>query len=211
MNAQPNICLPEVGYRFGNRTHLEQFLNCGAVSFGHARLYFDDNLASGQRDDELQRKHRVRPNDGRIAVAPLGQPPIEVTGVLEERLKVKQPDYYMLCFALTFDERLYKEFISDACVEIVNFPEFFTRLDQYVASTMPGWYLTGRAVEYWDGDSVPIYKDEPIRRICSKSFRFAYQKEYRLILWNAAGPSGEDRKTLIIGCLADICRITYRD
>ena len=162
-----------------------------------------------QRDEEQVRKHRLKPNDGRILVTPEGQSPIQVTSVLEVRLNIQLPDYYMLCLTTTYERQFYDEFRCDACVEIRDFPEFRARLNRGVTTNMPGWRLYGRAVEYFEGDTVPVQKDDPVRLVFLKRARIPSQNEYRLILWNEARPSTENGIILTMGSLTDICRVVY--
>ena len=93
-------------------------------------------------------------------------------------------NYYVYCLSLSFTPRLFLDFDADACLIIRKPNDFQKMLLSIFESKMQGWTGTGERVVYIDPLNCPLAH---IDVFSSKHFRYAYQREYRLI-WLPSDP-----------------------
>lgn len=98
-----------------------------------------------------------------------------IIGNVKSKLTAES-DYYVSCYTLAYEYRLFDDFGADACF-VVNRPNgFLKRLAAAFAEALPGWKCSKGSVIYRDPYH-PIEEDS----ICySKHMRYAYQHEYRM-------------------------------
>jgi hypothetical protein len=126
---------------------------------------------------------------------------VATVGDLTEILKAPT-NYYAYCLAGDFDIRLFGDFDADACLLITDIVTFVERLVCAVAPKLPGWNGVGTGVKYVD--PLNTTKEEIDLLFC-KDFRYAYQKEYRLI-WTPPNPKTNlDPIDVTLGSLQDCC------
>ena len=171
--------------RFGKLSWLKGMLAYGKVRVKHASVYLGDEMNPAQKDDELRSYsyspgHAVKFTDERNRVfSPIG----EVT--YTKHLKA---DCYILCTSNEFDPILFHDLPEyDGCLLIRDVDEFARRLESAWKRKHGEWFFTHNNIQYYDEynrNPMVLKNDIPLTNqrvgpVSSKSFAFAYQKEYR--------------------------------
>lgn len=197
-------------YRFSERKYLDDFLK-GNLSFAIASSYSDVNLTVAQQDDEQART--LNPDLKRNIFVINGSPiralkEVKITHTARDA-EGDRLNYYLMSFTSTHDERFYKEFGSDACIEIFNDVEFRNRLD--VALKAIDWKWLLREVQYFDPQKLlAITSNEDI--LFSKPGQYAWQQEFRVVVFPVSKVDLKDhRKNIDVGDLSDIARFVERN
>jgi hypothetical protein len=196
--------------RFGKDSWLRSGFEKGQFRLKHACGYLDSGLNDAQRDDELTasmftpgRSATIIWPDG-SKTKPLGKMTYQRTTSLES---------YILCATTEFDPWLFHYFEGDACLVIHDLDAFRHRIDAAFNRILPGYMGAEFCLAYIDehnSNAVLLKGDDrsaipDYRPILTKSFRFAYQKEFRFV-WGA--PPGARRTpahiSVEVGSLRDI-------
>ena len=169
--------------KYGEAKYLQPMLSRGAIRLQGARYYDDKSFDLARKAEELRLsvklpgdKVRVQVLD-RVTKQPKGAfpPPTSITYTTES-----ETDYYVYCTALAWKPRLFLDFKADACLLITKPEVFLNRLAAGVAKRLEGtWWLEHGPVIYFD----PLRthpKNLMIGRM--KDFKYAYQREYR-VMW----------------------------
>lgn len=188
-------------FRYGDHRWLEEFINFGRVRIAAAREYAAMEKDIARQDDEMV-KHSHSPGQYVTITLPDGK-----TASLIGDLKhsVSGADYFIHCASCDWDPDLFSDFGADCCVVIKNPDEFTRRLEAAAKAQLDGWYFHHCPVEYFDPhERLPKQR---IDNAMSKDFRFAYQREYRILWASFHGLSAEGFKFLELGPLGDIAEL----
>lgn len=205
--------------RFGELSWLKDMLNFGIVKIKHASAYLGDDMNPAQKDDELRTHTHSPGHDVRIICEknPFLPPPIgKVTYTTS-----LEADCYILCTSNEFDPVLWHDFFDyNGCLLIKNVDEFARRLESAWKRKHGEWFFSHNNIEYFDeynNNPIVFKNDIPltnqrIRPVSSKSFAFAYQKEYRFWWVNVQQGDHKERSLgeyteLQLGSLNDIAEI----
>jgi len=183
-----NITPGEYLIKYSKQAFIQAAFERGEIRISPASRYNDPSLNYSIMDDELSLS--LRPPD----TATGDWPKVVTTGT----------DYYVYCLANEFSLRLFGDFEADACLVITRPYVFFDRLSEAVM----------RKLFLWQGYAKPVQYIDPVRPqkakmdlYCSKNFRFAYQREYRMI-WKPISPrSALPYIHVEIGSLEDCCKV----
>ena len=206
--------------RFGELSWLKDMLTYGMVRVKHASEYLGDDMNPAQKDDELRSYSyspggsvKITDTENRDLPSPIGK--VTYTKKLDR-------DCYILCTSNEFDPILFHDFPDyyDGCLLINNVDEFAKRLESAWKRKYGEWLFTHDNIEYFDeyntnpiiGKNDISLANQQIHPISSKSFAFAYQKEYRFWWANMNRNSFVERclgkyTELELGNLEDIAKI----
>ena len=209
--------------RHGELFWIEDMLKHGRIRIKHASAYLGAEMNQAQRDDELTSRI-YSPGDNAIVKVLDEEKEIPVIGSLTYQT-TQNLDCFILCGSNEFDPLLWHDFPDyDACLIIDNIDEFARRLDLAWKMKHGEYMFTHNNIVYYDErDTNPIlFKndsplDKQIRKpITSKSFTFAYQREYRFWWASQIGsPLMEMHNKcyftdLTVGCLENIAKIVRK-
>lgn len=198
-------------FKFGKRVHLEALLNEGKLRIAQASYYSDPSLNAAIRDDELQFNFEMHLKGFRIQTLDqrTRQPTGETYPIGNVSMTKRMPsDYWILCLAHAYPLRAFDDFGADACL-VIREPQLFEkRLMDAVAQTKlaHGGIIDG--VDYLDP-----FNSDPTKMIpfFSKHFRYAYQKELRVV-WVPLKSSPKLKPLFItIGSIADVAELLVVD
>jgi len=223
MNQQDSRKMGSIFARYGELSWIKDMLRYGSIRIKNAAAYLGAEMNQAQRDDELTSRI-YSPGDNVIVKALDEDKEIPVIGSLTYQTTLNL-NCFILCGSNEFDPLLWHDFPDyDACLIIENIGEFARRLDLAWKAKHGEWMFAHNNIEYYDQrDANPILlkNDLPLnkqirRPITSKSFTFAYQREYRF--WWASQirsprmemPSECDFTDLTVGCLEDIAKIVRK-
>lgn len=193
--------------KYSKLEYLKAALERGAIRISPASTYEDSSLNRAVRDNELELSIRPRPRSAKnVALEESSadlKTPVPPTGQVSDKLRTPT-NYYVYCLAAEFALRLFADFEADACLVITKPRVFIERLLHAVLEQLPGWKGFGVGVKYID--PVNTTKEEIDVFYC-KNFRYAYQKEYRLI-WTPPSPEAAlPYINVELGSLADCCEL----
>jgi hypothetical protein len=172
--------------RLGQKEHIKASFNLGRFRIAPAASYSDPSLNPAIKDDELSvtavasGEHAiVRPFDPKTGKS---GDPIPVIGEITYSRSLRD-NFYVVCMTAGYSPRLLDDFSADALIAIHNVDRFLIRIEKAVKQERPELSLGANVVTYYDPYRV---KPDAIDPFFSKNFRFAYQKEYRLV-WYSEG------------------------
>jgi hypothetical protein len=189
-------------FKFGKEEHLEAFRQ-GHLHMRTRRYFADEereNLARGDRFEGAS--YLLQPKDVRMTfsnplIGTIEIDPNDLAGPTFFSVNREAEQNIFCMFSITEPTKslLHEEHLSFGThfVLIRNTEEFFNRIR--IAVTELGLRAEGRAVEYFD-DTAYSGEVGPFR----KSNRFAYQKEYRIVIQPGMVPF----RSLEIGDISDI-------
>ena len=112
-------------------------------------------------------------------------------------------NYFVYCMTTTASPRLFHDFGYDACVVITKGREFIERLVAAVEQAKPGYSHSRARVKYAD----PHFDFGRMPIALTKHFRFAYQREFRMV-WVPPAPLMDLEPFLVkVGSLKDCARL----
>jgi hypothetical protein len=202
--------LPKAGtylVKLGKEEHIRNALEKGAIRVSPASSYDDPSLNQAIRDAELELEVHAHPSEVKMEVydgssgalkAPL-QPFGNVTYTLRART-----NYYTYCMSAVYDYRLFDDFGYDSCLVITKPREFIKRLIAGFRRIMPDWNGFAVPVSYYDPYNTTV---EELNVFFCKHFRFAYQKEARIIWLPPAPVTSLKYIDLQLGSLKDCCEM----
>jgi len=187
--------------------YLRETLKTGRIRLGPAASYGDPSLNPAIRDDELEISLELLPSETSMHLVDksTGQKKNEIhpTGNVTAKYR-SDTDYYVYCLSSVYDFRLYDDFTATCCLIITNPKEFISRLIRRFVEQFPGWDGWGDSVVYID----PL---NPSRRgvtvFFNKHFRFAYQKEYRVVFIHPSAKNLLDPIFLELGSLENFAEL----
>jgi hypothetical protein len=193
--------------KYSKMKYLKPCFDNGKIRIAPASSYDDSSLNRAIKDDELQLTLKPSPrNRKNEAVERFSEDlknPVHPIGNVVENITAPS-NYYVYCMASEFSLRLFPDFGADGCLIITKPEIFMKRLIEGVLEQLPNWEGFGIGVNYID--PVNTTKEE-IDIFYSKDFKFAYQKEYRLI-WKPRSPVMKlDYIEVELGNLSDCCEL----
>ncbi len=194
----PNSC--DIIFRYTDREYAEKMLECGEIRIGAASEVEKKKNDKARYDKELskdsftsgERAHIIMP-DGKKA---------PIIGDL--CTTTTMPDYYFFCMSCDWDADLYQDFDVDSCVIIKDRDAFTARVEAATRRELPEFNFFDLPIEYFD--PYERIKNQIFSAGLSKSFDYAYQREFRLI-WHSLNAAAFGYKYLHLGSLADIAEI----
>jgi hypothetical protein len=191
--------------KYGEYKYLQPAYEKGEIRVSPASRYSDSSLNRAIRDEELEMSIYYHPsrikNEGLNENPDALDPPVRPLGNVVHTLKAPT-NYYVYCLAAEYSYRLFPDFEADSCL-IINKPKvFIERLVKGMLAKLPDWPAFGTGVRYIDPLNTT---EEDLEIFFSKHFKFAYQKEYRVI-W--IPPTPQMALTYIdleLGSLKDCC------
>jgi hypothetical protein len=201
---------PKVGtylVKLGKEKHIRDALEKGAIRINPASIYEDPSLNQAIRDTELELEVHAHPSDVKMEVyngsSGALKAPIQPFGNVIYTLR-SRTNYYVYCMSAVYDYRLFDDFGYDSCLIINNPREFIKRLIAEFKKVLPDWNGFAVPVTYYDPFNTTV--DELNVFFC-KHFRFAYQKEVR-IMWLPPTPmTSLNPIDLQVGSLKDCCEM----
>jgi hypothetical protein len=209
--------------KFGERKYMAPLFLEGKGRISLARTYIDPSLGRARADDESQISIYVHPMDAHRLMAVEHDPDgsrgtdVDVPYLGSVRIVLQaNSDFYVYCMAESCDVRMFDDFTTptsdvDTCVIITRPDEFKTRVREAVATRLPEWRPLDGPVTYVDPFFCRVH--ELVAQFC-KHFRFAYQKEYRL-LWlpedadHVTKPPPPDHVHFDLGPLTDCAKLIW--
>lgn len=192
--------------KFGKYCHMRDALEQGAIHISPASSYDDPSLNSAIKDTELRLSLQVHPSDvqlvinDRAALQPKQVKPIGNVTFTQE----SKTDYYIYCLSSCLAPRLFLDFDYDACLIISRPQHFISRLLTEFAQILPNWHGAGVPVNYFD----PLNTNRrDIHLFSCKHFRYAYQKEYRVVWLPPSTIQKLDPVDLKLGNLEAYCEL----
>lgn len=192
--------------KYGKSAHLRRTLTHGEIRIAHASLYDDSSLNPAMRDKELKLYIQPPPSEMKINAysGKTGLPKNTFNPIGNKVTFSTTTNYYVYCLAGILVPRLFVDFDADCCLVVQKPKEFIDRILNVFATVIKGWQQFVVPVTYID----PVISREHIDVITQKHFRYAYQKEFR-ILWLPRQLLVKDLNPLLlnIGSLQDICEL----
>lgn len=170
--------------KYGKYKYLSNTFEHGLIRISPASFYNDPSLNHAIRDSELEFVLHMHPSA--LKMRAHDRKTGKSKDILPEDLisnvtySLTTFDYYVFCLSSVYDFRLFGDFNSDACLIIKDSKSFLNRLKVKAKDKLPNWECFSGLVSYID----PI-KSNPNQvennMFFSKHFRYAYQKEYRIV------------------------------
>jgi hypothetical protein len=193
---------PNVLVRYGEARFMRALFERGEVLVKPASKYDDASLNPAIRDDELSLDIYVRSPLFGLAHDRHGsalRPAAPIFGRIIRTLRAPT-NYYVYCMAAERRTRLFADFGYDAAVIIHRPKVFIRRLGAAISEHLGGWNWFATPIEYIDPLRPSANELDIVR---CKHFRYAYQREYRLV-WLPPQPQSQlSQFSLSIGSLAD--------
>jgi hypothetical protein len=193
----------DVLFRYGERRWLQELVDFGRLRMKSAREYALMENDPARRDDELT-KNSYSPGAYVTITLPNGQ---QSSPIGDMKYSVAGTDYFLYCVSYDWDPDLMQDFNADGCVVIKDPDAFAQRLERAAANQIGDWYFHHCPVQYYD--TYERLPKEHIDNAMSKDFRFAYQREYRL-LFAGFGKTATGFVSLELGPLNDIAEFHPR-
>lgn len=193
-------------FKYGESRYLEQTLKNGIIRISPATSFNSVSLNSAIHDDELE--FVINPNTSKIKFEAFDNK----TGKSKGKMNIKHAqithksatDYYVYCMSSIFVPRLFLDFGADACLIIKNPEKFTNKLLKTFEKQYSNWFGILKKVTYLDPIRLSSHK---VDIFSIKHFRYAYQKEIRLIWLPSSKPKKLYPKFIKLGNLSDICEI----
>lgn len=166
---------PWVLFRYGKLKYLVDEVKYGRVRFTPELNYFADENNDARKDDEIN-KTTFLPKSSTKVTTESGEP---IPILSDVKVEVSGTNYHLCCFSLEWDETLFEEFEADCCMVVSDPMKFASRVKNCGADLFKDYHFVDLPVEYYD----PYYRSTDISfnpAVC-KDFRFAYQREFRMI------------------------------
>ncbi|MGS1011164.1 hypothetical protein [Achromobacter anxifer] len=193
----------------------------GRLRFAPAASYRDPALNIARADDELRKTYRrpghaitITTQDGRRMNA-IGDVEFSTTRVIESGHSLIDVPYWLCCFSTDLDPRLLNEFEAESpqdagYIVIFDPRQFLRRALPELNRLAPFCKKELYQVNYFD----PYFPDSrELSAVTCKDFRYAHQREMRLILDPGLGPPPSIDSVIFanIGTLEDIAAVYARN
>lgn len=193
--------------KYGKCQFFHEAFERGTIRICPADFYNDSSLNPAVADNELEISVEALPSEITMTVVdkttqrPKGAVrPLSNVVITSRSLT----NYYVYCLSVAFEPRLFLDFDADACLVITKPNIFREKL----------FRAFDEALSRWSGFAAPITYIDPLRALTgdpdvftSKHFRYAYQKEFRVI-WLPSTSIGQlDPVYLKLGELSDCCEL----
>lgn len=195
--------------KFGKRCHIQDALKRGAIRISPASIYDDSSFNPAIKDKELELSIQMHPSTVDLTITdkktmkPTSINPIGNIKITQKSLT----NYYVYCMTSTLVPRLFLDFEKDeydTCL-IITKPKFFLNsLLGAFAKILPDWKGVGISVSYVDPLNT---KESDLNVFYGKHFRYAYQKEYRIIWLPPNSAKKIDHIDIELGSLQQYCEL----
>jgi hypothetical protein len=193
--------------KFGEAKYVRPMYEYGKFMISPASKYADPSLNDAIRDN-YERRIETFSSGGTVGfikgveykVPPEMRKPIPIIGPMKYTTEYDS-NCYMACFGMRYEYRLFDDMSYDSCLVIRDPRRFIERVKMCSEDELPGW--TGRAS--------PVIYHDPFHPSCnndvlfSKHFRFAYQKEYRIVWEPPDKQAALSAISLELGPLTEYC------
>lgn len=170
----------DVIFRYSEMEFLADFVRHGRIRIVPATNYNNETYNDARRDEEAS-KHAYWAGDYTKITMQDGR---EIPIIGDVQRTVTSADYSLISFSCDWDPDLFGHF-GDTCAVVHNTAEFTKIVGDATRDAFPGWYFHDNPVQYFD--PYEMTKDEYFSSSMCKDFRFAYQREYRLLWANHSG------------------------
>lgn len=201
--------LPQTDFiaRVGQQQHMKAAFERGSFRITPATSYADPSLNPAIRDEELS-VTAIRSGDTATIrrydpTTGVSDDPIETIGNISFSTTM-QENFFILCMTFGYEPRILDDFGANSLLAIHDVNRFLIRLEKAVKRVRPDLTLVARPVIYYDPYLVqPKDMEAPF----SKNFRYAYQREYRLV-WHKPGLTFNEEPFFVeMGTLRDIAML----
>ena len=220
--------IPERLYKYLSSKYVENVFRRGDLLFRN--LTYFRQYEGEQRGDPLEAHHRDNP-DNDIEITNLSTGKI-IKGNFSFLNTTDSDLIYVFSMSKTHSLNLYKEFNSDACIEITDVKKFLLRAKMKLKRLVPfhksellhrdvKYYAANKLAEFniKDPKELAFAKDESFKNQCEYRLIFGTKKAFKLvqkIVINAAYDFREeamkgkvDGKLIKIGDMSDIANVKY--
>jgi len=158
-------------FRYTEKRFADYWTN-GNIRFNISTSYNDYDKNIARRDDENTLIY-----ENAFGAKIISEDNEHVTEI--QKITSNSQPYYLACFSLELDPKLFVLFSTDACVVIENGMEYITQIKNYFHYIYPNSRIIFNEVEYIDEtQSLNLGKEKKY----IKRYVYQYQKEYRFIL-----------------------------
>jgi len=166
--------------KYGKAEHLRQAFEKGVIRIAPAASMDDPSLNPAIRDRELEVYVQPPPSEMKLHAydGKTGKPKGVFNPVGNRVRRTSRTNYYVYCLSGALAPRLFIDFDYDSFLIFAEPAAFVKNLLQAVEAKLPKWTGAGMPVKYYDPLNSRL---EDIDIFSQKHFRFAYQKEYRII------------------------------
>ncbi len=220
--------MPEKLYKYLPSQYVDNVLNKGDLLFRN--LTFFRQYKDEQQGDPLEGHHRDNPDEGVVLTnLTTGK---KTEGDFSFLNSTNSDLIFVFCMSKTYNENLYKEFKSDACITITDVEKFLLRtrvkIKHLLSCHRSGllhdpvtYYAANKRAEFniKDPKVLPFAKDETFLRQDEYRLVFGKKKAFKLvqrIVMNGAYDFREDakkgtaaKKIISIGDISDIAHVQY--
>jgi len=201
-------------YKYTKREWAEDFLQRGRIYVSTASSLNDPSLNAAIRDDELV--VNAITNDSTTKVFLGNQETLETEkqiptiGDIEFTLELAKPvDYYVMCFSMECNRHTLAQFEHyDTCVAIGDHVRFVRAVYSEFERFTGRWRCVARPVEYYQPRSINRL---PETVFFHKDQTYAYQQEYRIVLYPNDAYKKLESMYIEIGSLEHYCEIIEFD
>lgn len=193
--------------KYGESRYLKPTLERGIIRIAPASSYNDPSLKQARKDNELEISWLSLPERNIIQVLDreTGKPRRNLTPVGNVKIGLEAPNnYYVYCLSYLYSLRLFDDFEADSCLIISRPLKFIERLFREFDKQLPGWKGISTGVSYIDPLNT---KPDELNPFFYKHFRYAYQKECRIIWLPPTDEIQLDPIFLELGNLEEICEL----
>lgn len=201
--------------RISKISWLLETLESGSVRFAPASSYVDSALDEARQDDEMKKSYR-RPGQ-QIRISAEDGSALNAIGDVEfsttRAISGGAAPYWMCSFSTDLDPRLFDDFKSsdgdDGCIVIFDPIEFVRRALPVLNEVAPFATKSLFPTTYFD----PYNLDQDdLCTLKSKDFKYAYQREMRLVLDPEGYSLAEGGPLFVkVGSIADIAAVYGKD
>ena len=167
--------------KYGRREHILPMVDAGRIRIAPASYYGDPSLNHAIHDDEMSFSYVIPKDEVKSLTVKNNETGEEHVLNLASNLKLgwrASTDYYVYCLSGSLALRHFDDFDYDAGLLLKEPDSFLNRLSVAVKTQLPGWRVYTDRVTYRDPFDNPETK---LDVYFSKSFKFAYQDEYRVV------------------------------
>jgi hypothetical protein len=197
----------DVLVKYGQRDHMEAALQTGRIRIAPASSYSDPSLNQAIRDNELElpvyrrsKLYNMLVNEHGYSLTPSGPK----HGYRVEVLKAPS-NYYVYCLGMERSLRMFGDFEAQAALVIHEPKKFIRRLAEGVSRHLgPTWTWFSSPISYVDPLRPP---GSSLSLLHAKHFKFAYQKEFRVIWLPGMPATLLDPFFVEIGSLTDCAEV----
>lgn len=206
-------------YRYLPKIWAEKFVHEGLVAFRHASKYNDPSLPPAKRDNEQVRSFNFEDSKEKVFLHDKAGNKLHLLK-MEVRLtntnSLKPRDYFVLCWSVASNDKMFVEFDADACILLKDPEELQARIMSHLKSAFPDG---GKFGNRFRSDSVKyFFPNEPLHLPDLLDYQFwkpaehAWEREFRMVVEIAdVDVSSQEWLVIHLGDLSDICEVCYNN